>query len=143
MGVGVERIGGKRRLVVDRTVDVPADVVWEVLVDTERWPEWGPSVSAVECDERHIQAGTVGRVRTPIGLALPFEITACETYRWTWRVAGVPATGHRIEALGPDRCRVSFDLSPLAAGYVPICQRALERIARLAHADAESVTPSA
>lgn len=132
MPVSHERIDGRRRLLVSRTVDAPADTVWDILTDTERWPEWGPSVSAVESSTRYIESGTTGRIRTPIGLTLPFEITTFGQYRWEWAVAHVPATGHRVERLGEQRCRVSFELSPLAAGYVPVCKRALERIADLA-----------
>lgn len=134
MSVSHELIDGRRRLLVSRTVDAPAETVWEILIDTELWPEWGLSVDAVESPSRHIESGTTGRIRTPIGLTLPFEITTFEQYRWEWEVARVPATGHRVEPLGEDRCRVSFELSPLAAGYVPVCKRALDRIAELATA---------
>lgn len=131
MPVTHERIDGKRRLLVSRTVDAPTEAAWDLLVDTERWPEWGPSVRDVEASTRRIETGTTGRVRTPVGLWLPFEISHCEPYRWTWTVARIPATGHRVETLPDDRCRVAFELSPLAAGYVPVCRRALERIERL------------
>jgi hypothetical protein len=53
--------------------------------------------------------------------------------RWTWRVARVPATGHRVDPLG-DRCRVSFEVPLVAAGYVPVCRRALDNVASLATA---------
>lgn len=126
------RVDGRRRLLVDRTVDAPAEAVWDVLTDTERWPEWGPSVSAVTASERVIQRGTTGRVETPVGVSVPFEITRCEPYVWEWEVARIPATGHRVDTRPGDRCRVTFDLPPLAAGYVPVCRRALDRVASLA-----------
>lgn len=135
MAVGIERVDGTRRLVVSRTVPAPAEVVWDLLVDTDRWPTWGPSVRAVESDHRYIQHGTTGRIETPLGLTLPFEITEYGEFHWTWRVARIPATGHRVEALGPDRCRVSFDLPVVAVGYVPVCERALSRIESLAIED--------
>ena len=49
--------------------------VWELLTDTSQWPLWGPTVRAVECPVRYICQGTSGRVRTPIGLWLPFRTT--------------------------------------------------------------------
>jgi len=106
-------------------------------VETDRWPEWGPSVTAVECEGGHIVEGATGRVRLPGGLWVPFEMDSLsrptdETPgRWTWRVRDVPATGHRVEPLGDERCRVVFELPLLAAGYAPVCHRALDRIERL------------
>jgi uncharacterized protein YndB with AHSA1/START domain len=119
-----------RTLEVDRRFDASAETVWDVLIDTERWPEWGPSVRSVECPDRRIRAGSRGRVETVGGLDLPFEITACEEYRWTWRVARIPATGHRVEPL--DRgCRCVFEIPLVAAGYAPVCRIALSRIASM------------
>lgn len=126
-----ERTPDGRRLTVSRVVQAPADSVWDLLVDARRWPEWGPSVRDVECDDHLIQPGSTGRVKTPVGIWLPFEIVSCEPYRWTWRVAGVPATGHRIEVLSEESCRVIFELSPIAVVYVPVCQRALRAIVAL------------
>lgn len=116
-----------RVLEVDRRIDAPAEDVWDVLIDTQRWPEWGPSIRRVECDNRRIRAGSTGRLWTVGGLELPFEITTCEDHRWRWRVAGVSATGHRVEN-GDQGCRVVFELPAIAAGYVPVCWVALSRI---------------
>ena len=134
--VGVERTPDGRRLTVSRIVDAPADAVWCLLVDTTRWPEWGPTVAAVDAPTRFIAAGTRGRVRVAgIGVWVPFAVGTFEesegTRRWTWTVARLPATGHRVDALD-GRCRVTFEVPILAAGYVPVCRRALDRIARLA-----------
>ncbi|MFB6296770.1 MAG: SRPBCC family protein [Halobacteriales archaeon] len=117
-----------RRIEVSRELPVPADRAWSLLVDTERWPAWGPSVRAVDCSDREIKTGSTGHVETPVGIRVPFEITACEPYRWTWRVARIPATGHRVEELGPEHCRVVFEIPLLAWAYVPVCCRALSRI---------------
>jgi hypothetical protein len=130
----VERTPDGRRVVVAREVDAPPDAAWDVLVSTRRWPDWGPSVTAVRGPER-IGPGSTGEVRIAgVGLWVPFEVTAfdADARRWTWDVARVPATGHRVEAVGADRCRVAFEIPVLAAGYAPVCRRALSRIARLA-----------
>ena len=127
----VERTPDGYRLVASRTLDAPADVVWRVLVEPARWPTWGPSITAVDCADDRIRAGTTGRVRTVGGLWLPFEITTCDDYRWTWRIGPVPATGHRVTPLGPDRCRVAFEVPLLAAPYVLVTVLAIRRIARL------------
>jgi len=127
----VERTPDSRRLVIRRPVDAPVDVVWDVLTDTERWPDWGPSITDVESADRFITAGSRGRVRALGAVWLPFEITSYGTYRWTWTVARVPATGHFVET-HPAGAVVGFELPPLAVGYVPVCQRACARIGALA-----------
>jgi hypothetical protein len=120
-----------RRIEVAREFPAPADRAWALLIDTGRWPEWGTSVRGVECADREIRAGTTGRIETVLGITVPFEIVACEPYRWTWRVARIPATGHRVEPLGENRCRVVFEVPVLAVGYIPVCRRALGRIAHI------------
>ena len=129
MPVAIERTPDGRRLCVNRSIRAPRDDAWDLLVDTEQWPAWGPSVSAVESSDRYIETGTTGRVKTPVGVWVPFEIASCADYRWTWRVARIPATGHRVDG-DENSCRVVFEIPLLAAGYAPVCQRALDRIER-------------
>ncbi len=81
------------------------------LIDTREWPIRGPSVRAVETPADLIGPGMRGRIQTPVGLWLPFQITRWEPeHVWAWRVAGIDATGHRVEPLGPSRCRVTFEI---------------------------------
>lgn len=109
------------------------DAVWRLLTDTRAWPRWGPSVRRVESSHRFIQAGTAGRVRTAAGVWLPFEITEFEPGRyWAWRVAGVRATGHRVDPDGPGRCRLAFEVPFLAFPYLSVCRLAAGRIRRMA-----------
>jgi hypothetical protein len=87
---------------VDRIIEAPAGVAWRILIDTREWPIWGPSVRAVEAPAQLIGPGMRGRIQTPLGLWLPFEVTRWEPgHAWSWRVAGVDATGHRVTPLGP------------------------------------------
>jgi len=137
----VEETPDGRRLVVSRDVDAPADVVWTLFTDTRWWPKWGPSVGAVEVDgdERTVREGTTGRVRVA-GAWVPFRVDRCRDRRWTWRVAGVPATGHRVESLD-GRSRAAFEVPLLAAPYAAVCARALRTIARLAERDVTAQSP--
>jgi hypothetical protein len=129
--VDLERTPDGRRLTVGRRVDAPRETAWRVFRDTEAWPEWGPSVREVDCPGRYVERGTTGRVRTPVGW-VPFEVTACVDYRWTWSVTGVAATGHRVDEAEDEACRPVFEVSPLAGAYLPVCRRALRRIELLA-----------
>jgi hypothetical protein len=129
--VRLARTPDGRRLEVSRRVAAAPDRVWRVLTDTELWPRWGPSVTDVECTDRFVREGSTGRVRIPGGLRLPFTVRTCRDRRWTWDVAGVPATGHRVEARANGALAV-FELPVLVVGYAPVCRRALGRIAELA-----------
>jgi uncharacterized protein YndB with AHSA1/START domain len=119
---------------VERHIDAPAAVVWQILVDLDAWPRWGPSVSAAALDDgrREIGAESTGRVRTAVGAELPFRITEFTPgRRWAWAVAGVAATTHEVKPEG-EGCRVRFDAPWWAAAYLPVCAVALGRIVRLA-----------
>lgn len=110
-------------------VFAPAAAAWNLLTDTSRWPQWGPLVSRVESGGQFIGPGSTGRIQTIIGIWLPFLVTEwVDGQRWSWEVAGIAATGHRVEPLGPDRCRVVFEVPLLAAPYLAVCRLAAERI---------------
>lgn len=134
--VQLARTPDGRRLEVSRSIDANPASAWELLVTPERWPEWGPSVRAVDCAEEQLSEGTTGWIRIPGGLSIPFEITGWRDLteerpgRWTWHVAKIPATGHRVESVG-DGCRVIFEIPLVGAGYALVCSRALDRIETL------------
>ena len=108
-------------------------VVWEVLIDTQCWPQWGPSVIAVRCRDRFIKPDTKGHVRITLGVWLPFEIQDfVPGEKWSWWVMNIPATGHRIEALAPGQCRLVFEVPWLAAPYLLVCKIAARRIKLIA-----------
>lgn len=118
---------------VTREIDASADIVWRLLVDTDVWPSWGPSVKAVTLDDDELRLGSTGTVQTVVGLRLPFQITAFDPGRsWSWSVAGIAATDHRVEPLGVGRCRAAFGAPWLASPYLVVCRRALMRLDKLA-----------
>lgn len=121
-----------KTLWVHREVDAPAEAVWALLTNLDRWPTWGPTIRHAELDGL-FEVGTTGTVTTLLGVRLPFEITAHdEGVRWTWTVAGVPATDHAVEALTPDRSRVGFGVPFAAAPYLVVCRVALSRLESIA-----------
>lgn len=122
---------------IDVAAVMPAEpaAAWRLLTDTRTWPAWGPSIRAVTLDSPDddpvIALGTTGTVRTVVGMNLPFRILEVDPVaRWTWRVAGVPATGHRVEP-HPEGCRIIFEVPMLATPYAAVCRVALRRIERL------------
>lgn len=119
-----------------REINAPASTLWALLTDTDRWPCWGPSVRAAELDGGQLALGATGTVTTILGVNLRFAITVYEPdVRWAWRVAGLPATDHRVTSLGADRCSVGFGVPRFAAPYLAVCRTALKRLDRLAALD--------
>ena len=124
-----------RRLRVWRQIEAPATVVWDLLIDLDRWPAWGPSVRSAALDAGTFEAGATGTVTPAVGPQLPFEITAFDPgERWGWRVAGVEATEHVVQPRGTARCRVGFGVPWPLAPYLAVCAVALRRLDRLARA---------
>lgn len=116
---------------VSRVVAATPEAAWDLLVSTRTWPSWGPSVAAVDPPDTTIRHGLQGRVRTPVGLWLPFRVTECDPPRsWSWSVLGVPATSHRVTPT-PGGCQIAFDVPAWAAPYLVVCRVALGRIACL------------
>lgn len=121
-----------RTFSVKRTMAVDPRVVWDLLVDTSRWAEWGPSVTTVDSPEVRLRAHSTGRVRTALGVWLPFEVTGFEEGRsWAWKVVGVPATTHSVQPVVGGSL-VTFGMPAVAAPYALVCRVALRRIERLA-----------
>lgn len=128
---------------VSRDIPAPADTVWQILVDLDAWPRWGPTVSGASLDGPGFELGATGRVWTPVGVPLPFTISELDPGRmWGWRVAGVPATRHGVEP-GGQRCRAWMSAPLWAPAYLPVLAEALRRIEHLAVAAAgEDRAPS-
>ena len=122
---------------ISRRIAAEPDVVWRLLTDLEAWPDWGPSISGASIDDEsdgggRLRLGSRGSVRTAVGVSLPFEVTELvEGRSWAWAVAGVPATGHRVES-ADDGCVATFTVPWWAPGYLAVCAIALRRIDRLA-----------
>lgn len=119
---------------VGRFVPVAPEKAWALLAHTDAWPSWGPAITAVEPVAEPLRLGLRGRVRTPVGLWLPFQITAFDPPRsWAWSVLSIPATNHVVEAASGG-CRISFAVPTPAFAYLAVCRLALGRIATLLEA---------
>lgn len=130
------RLGLRHRMpTVELTIAAPPAAVWDVLVDLQSWPKWGPTVSGAELDgPGPLALGSRGKVWTPVGVPLPFEIDEFTDGRiWAWRVAGVSATRHEVIP-ARNGCVLSFGVPLWAPAYLAIMAVALPRIAQLAAA---------
>ena len=102
----------------ERTIEIaaPADRVWEVMSDVERWPDWTESVSGVELlDGGGLRPGQRARVRQP---RLPVAIWTVQQVQpgraFTWRsdATGLGSLGeHAVESLGAGSSRVLLRLT--------------------------------
>ena len=122
-----------RALSTTREIAAPARVVWRLIAEFELWPSWGPTVKDVISEERVVAPGVNGRVVTPVGVSLPFVITQVQRgTSWSWQVAGVAATGHRVIPTGPRSCRLEFSVPWPFAAYTPILRLGLAKVKSLA-----------
>ncbi|MDJ0663111.1 MAG: SRPBCC family protein [Acidimicrobiia bacterium] len=116
-------------------ISATADEVWRLISEFDYWPQWGPTVLAVASNAAAVGHGVTGRVKTIGGLWLPFTIVEVEPGRsWSWKVAGVPMTGHSVTDLGDGKIMVEFTVPMLLAPYVLVLRRGLSNLKRMAEA---------
>ncbi|MFS2212975.1 SRPBCC domain-containing protein [Telluria sp. Tellsp104] len=94
-------------------IDAPASVVWDVLVDLPRYPEWNPFTAKVEStlkvgDEIHLYIPAPGAPGEFIHVVeYMAAVEPCQLLSWEQRPgAGSKDAARRdqyIEALGPER----------------------------------------
>ena len=117
---------------VCRIINASPETLWNLLTDTTRWTEWGPTIQQVQSKDRYIRAGSAGRVKTILGFWAPFVVNEWENQRyWSWRVFNIRATRHRVESINANCCRLIFEVPFWAGPYAVICSVAAKRMARL------------
>ena len=93
-------------------VSAPAQQVFDVYADVERWPSWTSSVTSVELlDRGPLRIGSRARIRQPKLPEATWQVTVLEPGRefsWQARGPGVLTTGtHRVTPLTDDTSRVT------------------------------------
>lgn len=120
------------------------DEVWARYIHPQRWSEWSPQITSVDCSDDTIRAGSTGTVHGPCGIGVDFEILQVEHEKrcWSWRVHAAFVTlelVHSVEAdslsdpAAVDGSRTTLDISgpaPVVIGYTPIARIALSRLVR-------------
>ena len=119
------------------TGPLPPAQVWDRYRYLDRWPEWAPQITGVDCAERLLTAGARGRVRG-LGVPLPFTIevvdAAARSWSWTVSIGPVRMQLHHWVSDGPDGgtttgLRTSGP-APVVLAYAPLAQWALHRLVR-------------
>ena len=96
-------------------IDVPQQRVWDVLSALEAWPQRIETVDSVELlTPAPITRGSRVRLKQPKLPEGTWEITAWDApsyFEWRQKETGTTTiAGHRIEALGDDRARLTLTL---------------------------------
>lgn len=127
-----------------RSVAAPAEVVWAILLDVERWPAWTRSMSTVVLDGP-FAVGVTARIKQPRFPAADWTVTEVEpgcSFTWESRTRGLVSTAtHRVVAgpagtstvtltidhQGPLAAVVGGMLGPVIRRYVAMEADGLER----------------
>ena len=104
-------------------IDAPANVVWEVFSDVERWPEWTASVTRiVAVDGPGLAVGKRFAIKQPRMPKLVWEVTeVVPGSSWTWvqrSPGGLTVARHDVIAESDNRTQVRQQLDqrgPLGA----------------------------
>ena len=96
-------------------IDAPQQRVWDVLSDLEAWPRRIETVERVELlTPGPITAGSRVRLKQPKLPEGTWDVTtwdAPDFFEWTQKMSGsTSVAGHRVEALGPGRARLTLTL---------------------------------
>jgi uncharacterized membrane protein len=108
-------------------IDAPQQRVWDVLSDLEAWPQRIETVDTVELlTPAPLTTGSRVRLKQPKLPEGVWEITAWNVpsfFEWTQKSSGVTSVaGHRVEALGERRARLTLTLD-MRGVLIPIIGR--------------------
>ena len=105
-----------RRFSITTDVAAPAERVWQVMSDTDRWHEWTPSVTSVKrLGGGPLAVGSRAVIRQPRFPPALWEVTAIEpgtSFTWVSLAPGLRVIGHHsVEPAGAgSRATLSLDL---------------------------------
>ena len=119
------------------TGSLPPAEVGERYRLLDRWSDWAPQTTGVDCPHRELTAGARGRVRG-LGVPLPFTIESVDPAErsWSWSVGVGPVRMrlHHWVTDGPDGGTTTglrtTGPAPLVLAYAPLAQWALHRLVR-------------
>lgn len=104
-------------------IAAPAQRVWEVMSDVERWHEWTPSVRGIKrFGKGPLVVGSRAIVRQPRFPPALWKVSAIEpgrSFTWISKAVGLRVIGHhRVDpAPGGSRATLSIDLQGLFGDF--------------------------
>jgi uncharacterized membrane protein len=111
-----------REFSITQDIAAPAQRVWEVMSDVERWHEWTPSITSVKrLDSGPFAVGSRAIVRQPKFPPAMWKVTAIDpgrSFTWISSAPGLRVVGHHaVDATGSrSRATLSLDLQGLFGG---------------------------
>lgn len=105
-------------------IDAPQQRVWDVLSAIEAWPQRIETVETVKIlTPGPLAKGSRVQLRQPKLPEGSWEITVWDApsyFEWTQKTTGTTSVaGHRVEALGPDRARLTLTLE-MRGFFIPL-----------------------
>lgn len=109
------RFTGGRDFRIDVEIRAPAERVWAVMRDIERWPEWTPTVTRIQkIGSGPLAVGSRAVIRQPKLPPARWEITELEdenrTFTWITHGPGMRLTARHWVAITRDGSRASLSL---------------------------------
>lgn len=109
---------------IENTIHIaaPADIVWAVTEDVERWPEWVPTITAVRrLDDGPFGLGSTARIKQPAQPESDWTVTEHlrgERFTWETRRPGLRmAASHEVRQ---EESGTSSTLRLKASGVVAV-----------------------
>lgn len=93
-------MGGETSFSISVDINTPVDRVFEVMIDTDRWAEWTPSVKSIKrLDTGAFRVGSRAVIRQPKlppALWTITEITPGHSFTWENRAPGIRVIAHHF-----------------------------------------------
>jgi hypothetical protein len=126
-------------LTLHATGPVDPSEAWERYAVPARWSQWAPQITGADTSVDRLVAGAEGRVRGPLGLAVPFRVEEVDeaSRSWLWQVHAGPVRLRLLHWVQPapdggatTGLRITGP-APVVLGYAPFAQLAIRRLVRL------------
>lgn len=111
-----------RRFSITTDIAAPAERVWAVMIDTDHWHEWTPSVTSIRrLGDGPLAVGSRAIIRQPGFPPARWRVTAVEPGQsFTWQSVGpgfLAVASHRVEpAAAGSRATLSIEMRGLLGG---------------------------
>ena len=120
-----------RRFSITTEIAAPAERVWQVMSDVDRWHEWTPSIISIRrLAGAPLAVGTRAVVRQPRFPPALWKVTALEpgrSFTWASVAPGLHVVGHHAvePAPGGSRATLSLELRGVLGGVFGRLTRAI------------------